>query len=193
MANASRGGSATDGSGCWNDCHAHPDIPAAVWLQRGPLVSYAWQLLGDRDAAEDAVQDVFLRVWSSGAISMASYSYLRTAVRNRAIDELRRSACERSAILRADRDDLVVAPSLLPSSRLPPMLDRVLAMLPERQRTICRLLFIERIPHRAVAEQLGVSENTVKTQARRGRQRLRRILAEAGPIAADRQASPENG
>ena len=59
----------------------------------GPSYSLALRILGDREAAEEVVQDAFVAVWRSAETydpkSGRLYSWLLKITRNRAIDELR--------------------------------------------------------------------------------------------------------
>src|SRR6266496_5085482 len=65
----------------------------------GPLCRYVAAYLGSRDAAEDAVQGLFVRSWEDRARWVVSDlgHYLYTAVRRRAISQVRRIAVQRRA------------------------------------------------------------------------------------------------
>src|SRR6266496_6273697 len=64
-----------------------------------PLCRYVSACLGSRDAAEDAVQGVFVRIWEDRARWVVSdvRHYLYAAVRRRAISQVRRIAVQRRA------------------------------------------------------------------------------------------------
>src|SRR5947199_5305928 len=64
-----------------------------------PLCRHVAPYLGSRDAAEDAVQGLFVRIWEDRARWVVSDlgHYLYTAVRRRAISQLRRMAVQRRA------------------------------------------------------------------------------------------------
>src|SRR5256885_5727969 len=63
-----------------------------------PLCRHVAPYVGSRDAAEDAVQGLFVRIWEDRARWVVSDlgHYLYTAVRRRAISQLRRMAVQRS-------------------------------------------------------------------------------------------------
>src|SRR3989475_5311427 len=63
------------------------------------LCRYVAPYLGSRDAAEDAVQGVFVRIWEDRARWAVSDlpHYLYAAVRRRAISQIRRTAVRRRA------------------------------------------------------------------------------------------------
>ena len=55
-----------------------------------PLCLYALHYLGNPDAAEDVVQEVFISLWKlDGPIDNAK-AWLHTAVRNASVDQVRR-------------------------------------------------------------------------------------------------------
>jgi RNA polymerase sigma-70 factor (ECF subfamily) len=59
---------------------------------------------------------------------------------------------------------------------------RALATLPEDQREVITLAFIDGLTHGAIAEQLGLPLGTVKGRARGGLKRLRGLLEELGEL-----------
>jgi RNA polymerase sigma-70 factor (ECF subfamily) len=90
--------------------------PAAVETvfreQYGRAVAVLVRLLGDIDAAEEAVQDAFLTAverWPSDGIPPSPAGWIITTARNRAIDRLRRESSRtdrhaQAALLHAERD-----------------------------------------------------------------------------------------
>src|SRR5256885_11941323 len=64
-----------------------------------PLGRHVAPYVGSRDAAEDAVQGLFVRIWEDRARWVVSDlgHYLYTAVRRRAISQVRRLAVQRRA------------------------------------------------------------------------------------------------
>src|SRR5256885_17228051 len=64
-----------------------------------PLCRHVAPYVGSRDAAEDAVQGLFVRIWEDRARWVVSDlgHYLYTAVRRRAISQVRRLAVQRRA------------------------------------------------------------------------------------------------
>jgi RNA polymerase sigma factor (sigma-70 family) len=99
---------------------------------------------------------------------------------------------------RARRDGLVVRVGDGPSdevlAELAPLLADMLADLTDRQRSIARLMLVDRLRQSEVAERVGVSRATISVMAERARIRriegllavLRRIVADG--IAAAREA-----
>jgi RNA polymerase sigma-70 factor (ECF subfamily) len=156
------------------------------------VFALAIRLLGDRLAAEEVTQDVFLRLWQhadsfqpGGASFLA---WLLAITRNRSIDELR----SRRAVARRHE-----APALLnavaadadPQSRAE---DRLLAEdvrqalsgLPPAQRQAVELAIFAGLSHSEIAAALGAPLGTVKSWLRQGLQRLRLTLGQGWPDAS---------
>ena len=140
--------------------------------------------LGDPGLAEEVVADVFFEVWRSidhfaGASRPSTWIYgiahfkSASAHRDRSrhkrasvvptnIESLHRVADERSSGDRLDaREELRIV-------------HRVLASLPEDQRTVLELAVIEGLPYDEIAERLGLPAGTIKTRVSRARGKLRR-------------------
>lgn len=145
--------------------------------------SLAYRLLGDRQAAEDLVQDAFLSAWrSADAYSPARGSvrtWLLSILHNRGIDRLR----TQSAMTR--RQDALEQMEL----RRPPAPDaategvelvmadtvrRELGTLPQEQVEVLTLAYYGGFTHQEIAEMLQVPLGTVKSRMRLGLDRLRR-------------------
>jgi RNA polymerase sigma-70 factor, ECF subfamily len=164
---------------------------AALYDRYGLRVfALALRLLGDRQAAEEVTQDVFLRIWQRagtfhpGASSMLAW--LLAITRNRSIDELRsrRSIARRQEIAElpgtpATADD---DPQYRVESRL--LADdvrRVLVDLPPRQRRALELAVFGGLTHSEIAAALDTPLGTVKSWLRQGLRQLRATLGPGWP------------
>jgi RNA polymerase sigma-70 factor (ECF subfamily) len=141
-------------------------------LYAAELWRHAYRYLGDRDGAEDIVQDVFVAVWERRAelvTGLAMRPYLFAAVRNHALKQLR----HRAVVDRTERRDLErqsIQPSEVSESAdahateaaLTTLVRRALNELPERQRTAIELRWLRGLNHTEVAAILGVSEAAVR-------------------------------
>lgn len=144
--------------------------------KRRLLLWKAWRLVGSREAAEDLVQDAYLRVSEAtrrgGVTHLPSFIY-RT-LRNLAIDHLRaqtvRGGLER-ADLREDELEQVAAAEASPETQVVALqrlrrLDAALRMLPPRARQVFLLARVEGLGQAEIAERLGVSLSTVEKDLR---------------------------
>lgn len=141
------------------------------------LVRLAYLLISDPDRAEDVVADAFVRVWRQwqrGGIEDVG-AYLRRAVVNTANSSLRRRYLERATAARRDGDDRGV---LLhdEDAALQDQLWQAVRRLPDRQREVVVLRFYEDLDVAGVADVLGISEGTVKSQTARAMDRLQVLM-----------------
>ena len=150
------------------------------------LVRLARLFVDDRDAAEDIVQEAFLRLarraGNIDAVERAP-AYLRSIVLNLARDHNRRGLVSLRHQATRGRDvdvdvDASVADQLVRSEEHAKVLDAV-RQLPHRQRDCITLRYFEELPLDEIAATLGLSVNTVKTHLQRGMAALDRRLGEA--------------
>ncbi|MEE4451432.1 RNA polymerase sigma factor [Novosphingobium resinovorum] len=134
--------------------------------QRRALADYAAKITGSREQAEDIVQEAWLALSAqrgSGDVR-DSVGYLRTIVRNLAIDRLRQRMRE-SRLLGADMQSAtrtVADASATPERETFAKRDlscvlRVLRSLPERQRLAIEMHRFGDYKLREIADRLGIS------------------------------------
>jgi RNA polymerase sigma-70 factor (sigma-E family) len=134
------------------------------------LVRLARFFVDDRDAAEDLVQEAFIRLARSAhriADVDRAPAYLRSIVLNLARDHNRRGLV--SLRHRMSHDPEPPGPDEEMAIREDQR--RVIAALrelPAGQRNCLVLRYYLEVPYAEITETLGVSVNTVKTQLRRG-------------------------
>ena len=146
------------------------------------LVRLARIFTDDTNAAEDLVQEAFIRLYRSmGAIQDAgkSAAYLRSIVLNLCRDHNRRGLMSLRHIQTSvdvaavDRpDDLVVR-----TEQQAEVID-ALRELSVRQRECLVLRYYSDMSESEIAATLGISPNSVKTHCRRGMESLRLSLGE---------------
>ena len=145
------------------------------------LYYYACRYLWRREDAEEAVQDVFVRVWEKREelqISTSVKAYLYAAVRNRAINHLN-SRWAREAPLPLDPATPVMAEAAedeLGQETLIQLLQQGIATLPSQCRTIFQLSRQGGLTYDEIAEELGISKETIKSQVKIALRKLRDFL-----------------
>ncbi|MDC5696360.1 sigma-70 family RNA polymerase sigma factor [Intrasporangium calvum] len=148
------------------------------------LVRLAYCLIGERELAEEAVQDAYLslyRNWRTVRKESSSLAYLRATVINRCRSDQRR-------LIRARTRDPLVAmtqATTVPSSEASVIAQdessRIFAevgRLPQRQREVVVCRYYLDLSERQTAELLGISLGSVKRHAHRGLAHLQSRLGE---------------
>lgn len=167
----------------------------------------AYRRLGDRQLAEEVVQDTWLTLWDRADLfdpaAGSLVAWLSTIARNRAVDRLRAlarrpGALPLSAVFAADTGEdraLAVGQVLVSEdqSRDPQLvLDELelrgtmlhaLSQIPTDERHVLELAYYGDLTQPEIAQRLGWPLGTVKTRTRRGLLRLRGVLA--GPLGPD--------
>ncbi|HEY2476702.1 MAG TPA: sigma-70 family RNA polymerase sigma factor [Candidatus Cybelea sp.] len=153
------------------------------------LYSAAYNVLGNRDEAQDCVHDAIAKLWRSRAPYSAQRGSLRSflvvCVRNEAISWLRRRAhrmrlSERLAALPREHAELGAGD---PIER-----DRVrnaVARLPDDQRTPLAMAFYEGKTHREIAAELAQPLGTIKSRISLGLRKLGASLASSDARSGD--------
>lgn len=162
-----------------------PDaLVADMFSQEGSsLVRLARLFCDDRNAAEDLVQEAFIRLHrSAGSIRDLDRApaFLRSIVINLARDHNRRGLMSLRHHNTAER---VTAPPLEPDDRAvadeeSSVVLAALRDLPDRQRACLVLRYYQELSIGEVAETLQISKNSVKTHCRRGLAALESRLEE---------------
>ena len=148
---------------------------ATLYAQHAPKAGrLAFLLLGDKGAAEDLVQEAFVRV--AGRLTMlrkpeAFEGYLRQTVVNLARSHIRRKVRDRAIAerVRRERTSHVGAPDVAQSD----LIARGMQALTHRQRAAIVLRFYLDLSEEETAETLGCAVGTVKSSVHRGLQALR--------------------
>ena len=164
---------------------------AAEYRRLAPLCLHvARKVLGDTTAAEEVVQDIFLKLWRNPAAFDPARGSLETyvamAARSRSIDRWRsrsseRAACERllseSRVLRSATTEGADHP-VLEAERREQLLAAVV-QLPTGQRDAVLQAFGGGLTAREIATGAGVPLGTAKSRIRLGLARAREHLSEA--------------
>jgi RNA polymerase sigma-70 factor (sigma-E family) len=158
-----------------------------VQARWGTLLRTAYLLTGDRQLAEDLLQEALSRLaerWARLSASGNPEAYVRRCLYNGAVDGWRRRARRPEVV----GTDLVVdsgrsvghhqARDLGGDADTRVVLRGALEQLTARQRAVLVLRFYEDLTEVQTAEVLGCSPNTVKSQTRKALDRLRVVAPE---------------
>jgi RNA polymerase sigma-70 factor, ECF subfamily len=154
-----------------------------------PLYSLALRMLGDAGDAQDALQDVFLQIWSRAATynpeQSTVFSWTVLLTRSRVIDRLRArkrrlrvvdsAAGDEDADV-ADASTMESAADTADKNDEAARVRSVLNNLPSEQREAIELAFFGDLTHHEIAARLGEPLGTIKARIRRGLLKLRERL-----------------
>jgi RNA polymerase sigma-70 factor (ECF subfamily) len=160
---------------------------AELYDQFGSFVyGLAARVIGDRRAAEDVTQDVFLYVWEHPATFEPERGRLRTFLgtlaHRRSVDHVRREEArrrrgERDAAMSVSVPDVdEMAMALVAAERVRAEVER----LPMEQREAIELAYFGGRTYRQVAEELGIPEGTAKSRLRLALRRIADALESNG-------------
>ena len=146
-----------------------------TWVPR--LRRYARALAGNRDDADDLVQDTLERAWAKSALwnGVADMrAWLFSVMHNLHVDGIRRP---KLATVTMDDDTPEVAVAPTQGERLAVLdLQAALDLLPIEQKEIVLLVALEDMAYAEIAKTLGIPIGTVMSRLSRGRERLRALM-----------------
>jgi RNA polymerase sigma-70 factor (ECF subfamily) len=185
---------------------SHDALAALYDRHINGVFAAARRLVGDRQLAEEVVQETFLALWDRAELfdpragSLAAW--LRTISRNKAVDRIRAAKrrplpvsptrmahedeSDEAALdrLAAARPSIDGAPTLADPERAVvsrwarERIQHALATMPEDERMVILMAYDRDLSQAEIADRLGWPLGTVKTRTRRALRRLRALLAD---------------
>jgi RNA polymerase sigma-70 factor, ECF subfamily len=147
------------------------------------LLTHAYRITADKDAARDVVQDVFANLWQKRAnldVHTSLQAYLRRAVVNGAINYVKsrqrflQETPDQWAQVPDDAHDTIAWKEQLEVQEA--QVRAAIESLPEK----CRLVFVlsrfEQMSHKEIAETLDISVKTIENQITKAMKMLREKL-----------------
>jgi RNA polymerase sigma-70 factor (ECF subfamily) len=155
------------------------------------LYNYAVSITKTQTAAEDAVSEVFLKLWegrSNTVIENSLKSYLFKSVYHQCLNTLKHIRVQdkyrdfflHHPALSEDGTDYPLAGII--ENEISAILQKTIDQLPEQCRKIFIMSRIDGLKHEKIAQELGVSINTVRTQIHRALKKLRIELKDFLPV-----------
>ncbi len=137
----------------------------------GPVLGEALRHLGDRAAAEDVTQEVFLRIWrnahSFDPERGSAEAWIATIARNAARDALRRRSAVAVDESSERADPAADPPREVSDAAEAVVLQAAVASLAPPLREVIELAYWQGLSQTEIAERLGDPLGTVKTRTRR--------------------------
>jgi RNA polymerase sigma-70 factor (ECF subfamily) len=138
------------------------------------LRRYARALIGDREGADDLVQDTLERavrkfhLWRPGDLR----AWLFSIMHNVFVNQLK----ARKIMYEVEIDDSIAAPMSTVTGTDLMDLERALGALSPEQREVVLLIALEDMTYAEVGRALGIPIGTVMSRLSRGRDKLRRLM-----------------
>src|ERR1041384_5297516 len=167
---------------------------------RKPVYNFILRFVGDKETAEDLLQEAFMRVIKGAEAYQRQAKFttwLYTIARNLCVDQSRRAKHRKAQSLDAPMNSSADSGTLLdvlPSGEMASdrqagnrelqlRLHRALANLSEEQREVFLMREFLDMPFKDIADVVGVPENTVKSRMRYALEKLRLELDEYKDVA----------
>lgn len=143
------------------------------------LYIYAFRILKNQEGAEDAVQEVFLKLWNMNK-RLSEYKSIEalatTMVKNRCIDQLRKpelTNIDNINIYSAHQTSDPSPLEQLEKSETILILDRIIDMLPENHRRLVILRDIDGLSYEEISIKTQLNINALRVNLSRARKFIR--------------------
>ena len=154
-----------------------------VMIYSSKFYGYSYKLLGSQDEARDAVQDLYLKLWSmrsslSGIGNIEAFA--TTIIRNLCIDKInrnRRSLMYKERIVNQSKDSDINDVEFINDQNFKIELVReAIRLLPEIQQKVFIMRDFEENEFEDIAIEIGVSPENVRVILSRARKKLRELV-----------------
>ncbi|MBA4411595.1 MAG: sigma-70 family RNA polymerase sigma factor [Bacteroidota bacterium] len=151
------------------------DFKTEVLPMSNKLLRFALQILQDEEEAKDVLQDIFLKLWQKREELVSVENVEAFAIRmtrNRCLDVIRSRRTVSIELVKKhnlpdeDNDNLENSDSVS-------FVKRIIAGLPDLQRTIIHLRDIEQLEYEEIAEATELNVNAIRVNLSRARKKVR--------------------
>ncbi|SDL66508.1 RNA polymerase sigma-70 factor, ECF subfamily [Pedobacter sp. ok626] len=147
------------------------------------LFGTACRVLRSEDRAEDVLQEIFLALWtkrSEISITGSVLAYLHTSVRYKSMNLIERDIFERDYIQvllsTIEQNGDCNAQQLLQLKELEQAIATVVEQMPDKMKVVYKLSRDKYLTHQEIADQLGISKETVKKHIQHALQLLKNAI-----------------
>ncbi|MFT3740207.1 MAG: RNA polymerase sigma-70 factor [Breznakibacter sp.] len=129
------------------------------------LVLFALRYMGDKDLAENIVQNVFVKLWEKRtSLDVDSVkAYLIVSVKNQCRNELKHSKIVREYESRQPMGEEEPEPDF-PDPEVLERINRAIEEMPEQRKRIFKMNRVDGMRYKEIAETLHISPKTVEVQ-----------------------------
>ncbi|MBS1600416.1 MAG: RNA polymerase sigma-70 factor [Bacteroidetes bacterium] len=152
------------------------------------LCNYAYSFIGEKNACEDIVQEIFFKIWDKNRELILSDTirfYLFTAVRNNCLTYLKREKKidwqhYQNEEMPAELPD--IDKKILDDTDYLSLVNKAIALLPLKCREVFLMSRFNNYSYRQIAEALGISVKTVENQIGKALRILRDFVKKQKPF-----------
>ena len=165
----------------------HPAIEDALIKNRSAFLGFLTRRIGNKDTAEDVLQQFYLRVVRKSSELRTAESvvaWLYAVLRNVLVDHFRKETNRRNRETEYAQMQALVEESCHPEpkDRICDCLMRVIPTLKPEYSDMLRRVDLDEMPPRKVARDLGLTSNNVRVRLYRARNALKHALLKTCPI-----------
>ncbi len=158
----------------------HKEFLDIVMPFKDKLYRMAKRLLVSREEAEDATQEILLKLWSKNE-SMGDYknveAFAMTMTKNFCLDRLKsKQAGNLTLVHRNYRDEKVSVQRQVEAEDSVSWVERIMEELPEQQKMVLQLRDIEQYDYEEIAQMLDMKPTAVRVNLSRARKTVREKL-----------------
>ncbi len=162
----------------------HDAVGELIRRYQNAVFNLCYRMLGDYDEAENAAQEVFIKMYRRLHTYKPTYrfsTWVLSIASHHCIDHLRKRRIVRVPLDTPEIQQYAHAHSVDPEKQAllhedAETLQRYLNLLPEEQRLVLILHYWYDLSYREIANILHTTEGAVKTKAHRARRRLGKML-----------------
>ncbi|WP_221392886.1 RNA polymerase sigma factor [Dyadobacter sp. NIV53] len=137
---------------------------------KGVLFVHAYRMLGDYEEAKDVLQELFTSLWTKRnniVLKSTLSAYLYGATRNRVFDIIAHKKVQEkyvSSLARFLEDGECITDLQVRENELAGLIEKEVALLPPKMRRVFELSRNEHFSYQEIANELHISDKTVKKQ-----------------------------
>ncbi len=153
------------------------------WLPlRDGLYRVAYRLLGSADEAEDAVQDLYLKLWQAGDSLdgvQSPKAYCLTLLRNGCLDRLKsRQVRGRTSMDGVEPEQQPDGDGLIADRQKMQAVLGAIEKLSERERTVLKMKVMDELSYEQIGERTGIPYLSLRVLLSGARKKLKKIADE---------------
>ncbi len=157
----------------------HKEFIALVIPFKDKLYRLAKRILVSKDEAEDAVQEVYLKLWK-GKQKLKDYrnpeAFAMTMTKNYCLDRLKSKQASNLKIVHNNFQNSDNLEKQIEANDGVSMVFRIMETLPEQQKIILQLRDVEQFEFAEIAEMLDSNETAIRVSLSRARKTVREEL-----------------